>query len=161
MIGFFAGDPWLGRGEGRFAPQMSHQCHHIRHAVNGHALGQSGLGGVFGGDIEGFDPRAHGGHGHGQNAAHRAQRTRQRQLAEKGRIVGRLFQRLHGGHNAEENGQVINGAFLFLVGGGEVYGDAADGKFFPAVFDGCPHALAGFPHGGIGQADHIEGRKPS
>ena len=151
--------PGFGGRQGFLAPEMGHQLHHVLRAVDRQAVGQGGLGGVLFGDVEGFDAGAHGGQGHGEHAPHGAQRPRQRQLAQKGCVRRRRVQGLRSGQDTQENGQIVDRALLFLGGGGQVHGDAADGELRPAVFHRRPHPLPGLPHGGVGQAHHVEGRQ--
>ena len=151
--------PWGSGGETGFAPEMGHQGIHIRDAVDGQAVGQSGLGGVFGGDEELADASLLCRHGHGQYAADAPQGTGEGQLADEGGVRGQGRQVAVCRQNTDEDGQVVDRARFFLPGGGQIDRDTADGKFGAAVFHRGPDSLPGLPHGGVRQAHHVEGRQ--
>ena len=148
----------LGR-ELLFTLQMLHERHDVRHAVNGHAVGKRRLRCVRRGDIERPDPRTRRGHRHRQNAVHRAKRAGQRQLADKGRVLGGGLDLLCTGKDAEQDGQVIERALLFPTRGGEVHRDARDRELHTAVFHCRAHALARFLDGRVAKADDVKRRQ--
>ncbi len=81
--------------------------------------------------------------------------------------VGRRRDLLRGHENSDGHGQVVGGALLLQLGGGQVDGDAAHGEGTVGVADGCADPVPGLPSprlrtgldGGVGQADHVEGRQ--
>ena len=85
----------------------------------------------------------------------------QRQLAEEGGVLGRHFDLPGGGKHGQQQGQIVHGAGLAHVGGGEVDGDAAVRPFEAEVFDGGVDAVAAFADSGIRQAHDGEGGHPA
>ena len=140
---------------------MGGQGFHIRHAVDGEAPGQGGLGGVFRRDEQLFHTGVPGGQGHGQHAGHAPQRAGEGQLTQKRGVRRGNRQVTAGCQQSHENGQVVHGAGLFLPGGGQIYGDAADGELRSAVFHRRPDPFPGLPHGGVRQAHDVKGRQPA
>src|SRR5699024_1162473 len=110
-------------------------------------------------DEEALYPRALGGEGHGQGAAHGPELPRQRELPEEGAVGGRLLYLTRGGEDAEQHGQVVHRAVFPRVRGGEVHGEARDGELEPRVLDGRAHAVPGLPDGGVRQTDYLELRQ--
>ena len=96
--------------------------------------------------------------GHGQGTAHRAQLTRQGQLAGKHMLPQRDFIQLPAGsQDTDGNGQVKPTRVFGQIGRGQVDDDALiGGKVQAAVLDGRAHPFAGFAHLGVGQADQGE-----
>ena len=144
-----------------FALQMLHKGHDVRHAVDGHAVGQRRLGSVRRGNVKRFDARARRGHRHGQNAVHRAQRSGERKLADKGGVLRGRPDLLCAGKDAQQDRQVIERALLFQARRREVHRDAGDGKLHAAVFHRRAHALARFLDRRVAEADDIERRQPA
>ena len=143
--------------DGRVAGKVGHQLGDVFHRIDGDPLGQGGLRGVLGGDVQLADAQPGGAQGHGQDPRHRAQRAGEAQLSQKRRIGGQALQLLCRCQNAQQNGQVVHRALLPLARRGQVHGDAADGESGPAGLDGGPDPLPGFPHRRVRQAHHVEG----
>ena len=101
-----------------------------------------------------------GGQSHGQHAGAGAQSAGQRQLPHKGAVPVPEGKLSPGGQQAHQNGQVVQGADLLHMGGGQIDGDAAHRKGEAAIFDGGAHPLPGFVDRGVGQAHHREGGQP-
>ena len=97
---------------------------------------------------------------HGQRATHRPQFTRQRQLASKFVLVECARRNLAGRRqDAERDRQVEASRLLRQVGWCEIDGDAP-GREVEAAGQQCrTHALARFPHLGVGQTHQGEGRQ--
>ncbi len=64
---------------------------------------------------------------------------------------------VHGGEDGQRHGEVVVGAFLEEVGGGEVDEDAAGWEGEAHGGEGGADAFAGFADGFVGQADDEEG----
>ena len=97
---------------------------------------------------------------HGDHAARRAQLPGQGQFADELISMEGLCRHLpRGGQDAEGDGQVEMAAFLGQFGGRQVDGDAAGGKFEPAVEQGTAHPVLALAHGGLGQAHDGQGRQ--
>ena len=94
---------------------------------------------------------------HRQHAVGVAQQPLQREFAQQHRAAQVRFDLAAAGEDADCDGQVVGGALLAEVGGGEVHGDALHGELAAGVADGGADALARFLHGGVGQADDGEG----
>ena len=146
--------------ERRFALQMLHKGHNVRHAVNGHAVGKRCLHGVGRGDIERFDAGARRGHRHGQHAVHRAQCAGERKLADKGRVPGGRLDLLCAGEDTEKDRQIVERAFFLEPRRSKIHRDAGDGKLHAAVFHRRAHALARFLDRRVAEANDVERGKP-
>ncbi len=146
-----------GRRNEPRAGQVGQQRRHVRHRVDADSLHDRPFGGVFPRDIAAAEAALAGLHHHGQHAAHRAGLPAQRKLPEKhaARKVGRKLPA--GLHQRDQQRQVVQGALFFLVGGGQVHGDAAHRELVPAVFHRGAHTVARFLDGGVRQAHHLEG----
>ena len=127
-----------GGGGGNFFPvsEVGQKLLHGLHGVDGQALGQRGLGGVFRRDVELLHARPGGGHGHGEHPGDGAQGAGQGQLPHEGGPFVRGIDVALGGQDAQEDGEVVDGALLPQGGGGQVDGDPGDGEFGPAALDG-------------------------
>ena len=139
--------------DGILAQQVHGQLREGVHGVDLDAVHERGLGRVGRGH-EGAARAPVPRHGdHGQGSADGAHLAVERQLAHEHGIVERGLHLPAGHEDARGDGQVVGGALLAQVGGGEVHGDAAvEGPGEGAVADGRAHALAGLLHGGVGQA---------
>ena len=147
-----------GRGhDGVGSLQMGHQLAHILHTVDDQAVGQRGLGGVGGGDEELLHPLAGGEHGHGQHAGDGAHLAGEAQLTQEGGVLRQGADLARGGHNAQQDGQVVHRALLPDAGRGQIDGDAADGELGPAVFHRGTHPLTGLLHRRVRQTHHVKG----
>ena len=105
--------------------------------VDRHALDDAPLGGVLLGEEESFHGPPAGGHGHGQNAAHRLDAPVEGELPHHDVASGALAgDDAGGGQKPHGHGKVEGGAVLADVGGRQVDGDAAGGKFVAGVLDG-------------------------
>ena len=156
---FLSRFPGRGGGEGPFPLQVGHQGVDVRDAVDRQAARQGGLGGVFRRDEQLLYPGLPGCQGHGQHAGHAPQRAGEGQLAQKRRVRRGNGQVAAGGQQPHENGQVVHGAGLFLPGGGQIHGDAADGELRSAVLHRRPDPFPGLPYGGVRQAHDVKGRQ--
>ena len=134
---------------------------HIPHGIDLRPLGQSGLGGVFLGNKEGLDALPPGAQGHGQHSRAGPQLPRQGQLPHKGARPAGQLQLPSRSQNAHQDGQVIEGARLFQMGGSQIDRNAADRKGEAGILDGGAHPLPGLADGGVGQAHHREGGQSS
>ena len=151
--------PDRGGGEGLFSLQMGHQSFHIRNAVDRQPTRQGGLGGIFGGDKQLADARRFGRHRHGQHTGDAPQGAGKGQLTDESRIRRQSGQIAARSQDAHQDGQVVDSAGLFLPGGGQIDGDAADGELGAAVLHRRPDPLPGLPHGGVRQAHHVKSRQ--
>ena len=104
---------------------------------------------------------ARAGHRHGQNAVHRAQRSGERKLADKGSVLRGRPDLLRAGKDAQQDRQVIERALLFQARRRKIHRDAGDGKLHAAVFHRRAHALARFLDRRVAEADDIERRQPA
>ena len=85
------------------------------------------------------------------NGAVQRQLTQEEAALQVGRhLLGQDQQR-------DGDGQIVGGAFLAQVGGGQVDGEPAAGIGQTGVVDRRAHALGGFLHRGVGQADQGHG----
>ena len=92
--------------------------------------------------------------GDGQNAFARTHRAGERQFADHDEMLELVgFNLLAGGEDADGDGQVETRAFLFHIGGREVDGSAAHGKFETGVDQRGGDAVARFFHRGVRQTD--------
>ena len=155
------GLPPLRRRDERLAPEMRQQLGDIFHRIHGDTVGQRGLGGVPGRDIELADAAPGGAQGHGQHPRHRAQGAGEAQLPQKGGVLRQGRQLLRGRQQPQQDGQIVDRPLLPLVRRSQIHRNAADGEPGAAGLDRRPDPLTGFPHGGIRQAHHVEGREPS
>ena len=152
------GYPRLRRGDESLPPQVGGQLPEMADGIDGQSPGQRGLRCVVGREVEGGDARPLCRQRHGQHAADGAQLTGQGQLTQEGGVLLSGEGQLPAcGQNAHQNGQVVDGAHLFPVGGGQVDGDAGHGKIEAAGLDGGAHPFPGFLDGGIGQTHHVKG----
>ena len=110
-------------GEGNFFPvsEVGQKLLHGLHGVDGQALGQRGLGGVFRRDVELLHARPGGGHGHGEHPGDGAQGAGQGQLPHEGGPFVRGIDVALGGQDAQEDGEIVDGA-LQGSGGGQPTG---------------------------------------
>ena len=132
------------------------QLSHIMQRDHRRAPGQSSLRGIFRRDKQPPDPSPLGSQGHRQHTGNRADLPFQTHLAQKGAVVLWPLNFSGGGHNADEDGQVIVGAALFEIGGRQVHRDPSCGKPEPAA-PGCrPDPLPGLFHRRIRQTYHIK-----
>ena len=129
------------RGDGDLAGKVAYQIHHVVHRVDCRAAGQGGLGGVGAGDKEGADALRFGVQSHGQHPSSRTQLAGQGQLPHKSAVLDLDFQLSGCRQQAYQNGQVIEGAHLFHMGGRQIDGDTADREGETAVFDGGAYPL--------------------
>ena len=136
---------------------MADQLGHVVDGVDGGAVGQGGLGGVFLRDVQGLQPLPLGGQGHGQHARAGPELAGQGQLAHKGAGALPQAELSAGAQQPHQDGQVIQGADFFHMGGGQIHRDSADGEAEALVLDGRPDPLPGLVDGGVGQAHHGEG----
>ena len=136
---------------------MAQQLLHSFYRIDSESLGQSGLGSVFRRDVKFLHTRAGGGHGHGENAGDRAQGPGQGQLPQESGLRSRRVYISLGGQNTQENGKVVDGAFLSQSGGGQIDGNSGDGEFGPTAFDSGADSFSGFLDGGVGKTHHVEG----
>ena len=150
--------PGLGH-DGRTAAQMGDELGHAVDRDHGQTLGQGGLLGVLNGNVEGPDPRPDRSDRHRQNAGDGSELPLQAELAQEGAVVVREGDLLLRGQNAEQNGQVVERAGLFRVGGGKVHGDAAGRELEAGGLDRCANALARLLDRGVGQAHDLEVRQ--
>ena len=130
--------------------------------IHRRATHQRRFGGTGGGQDETpFGPGLTGhGVGHGERTAHRAQGTRERQLAGIFKVGqtrhGNLFR---GGQDAQRDGQIQTPGLLGQVGRCQIDGDAPAGELEARVEDGGAHAVLAFLDLGVGQANDVEGRQ--
>ena len=152
-----------------------HDHEHEGHAHHGHEHGHEGH--AHHGHEHGHEEHAHhdheheghahhhehgegctcGGHGHGENAGDRAQGPGQGQLPQESGLRSRRVYISLGGQNTQENGKVVDGAFLSQSGGGQIDGNSGDGEFGPTAFDSGADSFSGFLDGGVGKTHHVEG----
>lgn len=139
-----------------FAAQMGDQLAHALDAIDLHALGKGGLGGVFGREKELFHAAALRRDGHGQRAGDAPQRAVERKLAEKGAVRGNAGQLTLRREDADEDRQIIERAGLFPVGRGEIDRQTARREAKAVVLDRRADALARLLDGGVGQSDDLK-----
>src|SRR2546428_799067 len=107
-----------------------------------------------------LDPRRARGEGHGERAAHRADRTFEPELAEHRDGAQTLFRDLlGGGQNTERDRQVECRAVLADVGRREVHRDALQGKGVAGVRERGVDSLTAFLHGTLRQSHGRECRE--
>ena len=147
------------RNHGRLPFQVGRQLLYVLHTVDGQAVGQRGLGGIGGGNVQLPHSLPGGKHGHGQHAGNGPQGAGQAQLAQKGGVLRQGPHLSRGGHDPQQDGQVIDGALLPQPGRRQIYGDAADGKLRPAVFHGGTDPFPGLLHRRVRQTHHVKGRQ--
>ena len=146
----------VARGELRAAPQMREPVAQPCNRIDRHALGKRGFVRVVRGDEHRRQSGVTGGERHGQRARDRAHVAGQRQLPEKGAVRGRRVDLPARREQREQNGQVVDRALLFGVGGGEVDRYARHRPVEAAGFDRCAHAFARLADRFSGQTDHIQ-----
>ena len=108
-----------------------------------------------------LDAVASGLNGHGQNALDPAHLAAQRKLAHEsgvGKVALELTARLQ---QSDQDGQIVNRAFLLFVGRRQIDRDVAEREFEPRVAQRGTHPLAGFAHRRVRQTDHVEFRHPA
>ncbi len=149
-------------GSKRFrSPQMLHQLGHMLHRIYRQPLGQRSLCCVLSRHEQLPDAQPPCRQCHGQHTRHRTQSACQAHLTDEGCIRRQLADFLGCRQNAQQNGQVIQCAFLPLSRRGQIHRNAADRESDPAVFHSRPHALTGFPHGGIRQPYNLKSGQPA
>ncbi len=101
--------------------------------------------------------RSRRGDGGRQHTGDRGDVAIERELSHRG-VAGHLVRRqhAHGGQEPERNRHIVMAAFLGQVGGCQVDGDALPGKRQPDRVQRRAHALLGFAHGLVGEADDVE-----
>ena len=115
-----------------------------------------GLPGVAAGQKDRAHPGLLSSQHHGQHARQGADLAGQRKLAHKAAVLGRRLDLARAGHDAHQNGQIIDRTLFFQISRRQVDGDAAQREGVAAVFHGGPHAVLGFLDRCVGQADDIE-----
>ena len=96
-----------------------------------------------------------------QYARHTAEGAIQRQFAQHHEIFQALAgEHTHGGKKCEGNRQVVVAAFLSQIGRRQIDGDALWREGQAQRPECCPHPLATFAHGLVGEADHRESDGP-
>ena len=153
--------PARGRGDGLLPAQVGNQGVHVADGINRQPVGQRGLRGVFRRNEQVLHTAAHRGHGHGQHAAHAAQLSGERQLAQKGGVRRQLRKLLGTAEDAEKDRQVVDRALLALARGGQIDRDAGDRELCAAVFHCRAHPLPRFLHGGVAKTDDVKRGKSS
>ena len=128
------------------------------YGVDVDAVDDGGLASVGGGDDEVLDASSACGNGDGQHAADGAEGAIESELADEDEVAD-VFdgEAAVGTDDADGDGEVEAGAFLFEVGGGEVDGDTRGGKIEAGILDSGSDAVAGFADGGVGEANGGEG----
>src|SRR5271157_4212790 len=121
------------------------------------ALDDGGFGGVGSGQNQVGNAFFAGHNGHRQHSRNRAHAAVKAQFAdqEKAAQVGR-GQCAISAQDADGDGQIEAGAFLFQVGGGQVDGDVGGRYQVTGVLNGGADAVAALAHRGVGQADGVE-----
>ena len=151
------GLPGLGGGDGLLTGEVALQLNDIPDRIDHRPLRQGGLGSVLSGDIESLDSLPLGGQGHGQHPGAGPELAGQGQLADEGAVLPGQTQLLAGGQNAHQHREIIEGAHLFQMGGGQVDRNPADREGEAAVLDGGAHPLPCLADGGVRQAHHRKG----
>src|ERR1035437_743555 len=144
------GDNWwklFGAGE-----QGDH-LGQVTDTIHVDAFDHGGLGGVFGGNDQVGDALLASADCDGQRTAHGADGAIEGELADEDVPIQRL-NRAHGAQDANGNGEIEAGAFLPNVGRGQVDGDAFVGVAETGIDQRTLNALAAFPDGDVGHADH-------
>ncbi len=117
-----------GRGRGERAPsgQVREQRAEVGNGINGHTTGERSLGGIRLGYEYGFHPRVPRGERHGERAAHRAQHTGQRKLAEENGVLRRGVDLARSSEDGQQDREIVGRSGLFGVRRGEVHRHAGD-----------------------------------
>jgi hypothetical protein len=129
--------------------------------IDGRAFCQCGLGGGVGGNVKMLDPCPGRGHGHREHPGDGPQLAAEGQLAHQGGVLLGGGQLASGHQNADQDGQVVDCPRLAAVGGGQIDGNAGDGKGKATVFDDGANPVPGLLHGGVGQADDVKVGQPT
>ena len=123
------------------------------------ALDEGGLVGVGGGDDDGAEAAVAQGQHDGQDAADAPHLAAERQLAHHGHgFQERQFVGAVGGEQGQGDGQVVDGALLAEVGGGEVDGHRGRLQAEAGVAQGRVHAVDALLHRRVRQADDARAR---
>ncbi len=141
-------------GDGGLPQQVRGELRERFHGVDVEPIDEGGLGRVGGGHEGALRAPVAGDGDHGQGPAHAAHLAVEGEFADEHGVAEAGLDLTAGDHDAGGDGQVVGGALLAQVGGGEVDDDAAvEGPGEGAVADGGAHALLRFLHGRVGQAD--------
>src|SRR5450759_2489584 len=111
------------------------------------------LGGVFCGNDQVGNALLARADSDGQRAADGAYGAIEGELADEDVPIQGLH-RAHGAQDADGNGEIEAGAFLAYVGRGQVDGDAFVGVAETGIDQRTLNALAAFPDGDVGHANH-------
>ena len=141
------------------ALQMGHKLCHIFHRNDGDALGKCRLPRVFLRDIEGLKAVFLRRNGHGQHAVDAPELPLKAQLPEKGRLFPGRPAHLRCDQNIQQDRQIVEGPALFRIGGRQIQGNAADGKFEAAVLYGGADPLPGLLDRSVRQAHDVKARQ--
>src|ERR1035437_2060161 len=125
----------------------------VTDAVHIDAFDHGGLGGVFGGNDQVGDALLARADGDRQRAAHRADGSIKRKLADE-EVPIQSLNRAHGAQDADGDREIEASAFLPYVGRGQVDGDAFVGVAEAGVDHRTLDALADLADGNVGHADH-------
>lgn len=133
--------------------------------VDGDILHQRRLRRIHHRDVDDGDATVTRQRHHWQDSVRMAQAAIQAQLAQEERVACLTFHPHSAGEwrllrrhqNGDCDGQIVGGASLAQIGGGEVDDDAAQGKDRATVLDGGAHPLLRLSDGGVGQAHDAKG----
>jgi hypothetical protein len=114
------------------------------------ALDSGGFGGVVGGDEDAHFAIGLGAEGDGEHAFDGADSAGQGEFADHDEVIELIGAELFaGGEDANGDGEIEAGSFLFDVGRGEVDRGPAHGEFEPGIVEGGADAVARFFDGGM------------
>ena len=95
---------------------------------------------------------------HRERAANRAKLARERKLTNEAGGAKRVVtvNDTSATKNTEQYRNIKAGAFLFAVGGSEIYHKAKPGELISAVYAGGVNSVVRLAHCGVGQSDEME-----
>ena len=143
-----------GGGEVDFAGEEFVGFAKIFHPVDLDALHDRGLGGIRGGENDGFLATRAGLDGDRQSAFDGADFSGEGEFADdKATLEARKFGAFGGSNHPHSNREIETRTLFFNIGRGEVDGRALAGPTQAAVRDGGGDAVLALADGGVGQAD--------
>jgi hypothetical protein len=153
----------FGRADGgrRLALKRVEHLAQVRHRYDvAGAAHDSGLLGVLARHEHALHGPGAGEGGHRQDSLHRANGTVERQLADEQRAVDGIGgEQSRAAQDPDGDGDVVGGAVLAQIGGGQVHHDLARGHLDAGVLEGAPDPGAPLLHPGVSQADDLEARQ--
>ena len=158
---FPVGDGLCG-GQRLSAGQRLHQLPCGAYRVYLDALHHAALGGVIVGDVDAGIALPGGLRDHRKDAVDGAQPSIQRNFPHKGAAGQRQIQTAARRKDAQQDGQIVQGAAFLGIGRGQIYHQHPGGKGISQIADGTVDPFPALLYGGIGQADDIKpGQSPA